>query len=80
VTPGDAAGLESQLASAQYDASKQRKQGRRSAARSIAGLAVRLAKENPWRGYRRMHVGGVTAHPAGQGTVQQARNLTLILG
>ena len=152
---GDAAGLAPQTGREKYDTSKQRKPGRPPTARSIARLVVRLAKENPlwgyrrihgeltklglavapstvweilhaagidpaprrsgptWRqflhaqaagilavdflhvdtvllnrlyvlvfiehGTRRMHLGGVTAHPTGEWTVQQARNLALTL-
>jgi transposase InsO family protein len=143
------------LAAMKYDSSKRRKPGRPPTVPSIARLVVRLAKENPlwgyrriqgeltklglavapstvweilhaagidpaprrsgptWRqflhaqaagilavdflhadtvllkrlyvlvfiehGTRRMHLGGVTAHPTGEWTVQQARNLALTL-
>jgi transposase len=156
VTPPTLLAWHRRLAGAKYDTSKQRKPGRPPTARSIASLAVRLAKENPlwgyrrihgeltklglavapstvwenlhaagidpaprrsgptWRqflhaqaagilavdflhvdtvllnrlyilvfiehGTRRMHLGGVTAHPTGEWTVQQARNLALTLG
>ena len=155
VTPATLLAWHRRLAAAKYDTSKQRKPGRPPTARSIAGLVVRLAKENPlwgyrrihgeltklglavapstvweilhaagidpaprrsgptWRqflhaqaagilavdflhvdtvllrrlyvlifiehGTRRMHLGGVTSHPTGEWTVQQARNLALTL-
>jgi putative transposase len=156
VTPATLLAWHRRLAAAKYGTSKQRKPGRPPTARSIARLVVRLAKENPlwgyrrihgeltklglavapstvweilraagidpaprrsgptWRqflhaqaagilavdfphvdtvllnrlyvlifiehGTRRMHLGGVTAHPTGEWTVQQARNLALTLG
>ena len=155
VTPATLLAWHRKLAAAKYDTSKRRKPGRPPTARSIARLVVRLAKENPlwgyrrihgeltklglavapstvweilhaagidpaprrsgptWRqflhaqaagilavdflhvdtvllrrlyvlvfiehGTRRMHLGGVTAHPTGEWTVQQARNLALTL-
>jgi transposase InsO family protein len=156
VTPATLLAWHRRLAARKYDTSKPRRPGRPATVRSIAGLAVRLAHENPlwgyrrihgeltklgmtiapstiyeilraagidptprksgptWRqflhaqaagiiavdflhvdtvtltrlyvlvfiehGTRRMHLGGVTAHPADAWTVQQARNLALDLG
>jgi putative transposase len=156
VTPATLLAWHRRLAARKYDTSKRRKPGRPPATRGIARLIVRLAKENPlwgyrrihgeliklgvpigasavyeilrsaglgpaprragptWRqflqaqaagilavdflhvdtvllqrlyvlvfiehGTRRMHLGGVTAHPTGDWTVQQARNLALTLG
>ncbi len=59
VTPATLLAWHRRLAAAKYDTSKQRKPGRPPTARSIAGLVVRLAKENPLWGYRRIH-GGLT--------------------
>jgi putative transposase len=156
VTPATLLAWHRKLAGNKYDMSKRRKPGRPPTVRSIARLVVRLAKENPlwghrrihgelaklgvtvapstvweilhaagidpaprragptWRqflhaqaagifavdflhvdtvlrtrlyvlvfiehGTRRMHLGGVTASPTGEWTVQQARNLALTLG
>ena len=156
VTPATLLAWHRKLAGSKYDTSKRRKPGRPPTVPSVGRLVVRLAKENPlwghrrihgeltklgvtvapstvweilraagidpaprrsgptWRqfltaqaagilavdflhvdtvllkriyvlvfiehGTRRMHLGGVTTHPTGDWTVQQARNLALTLG
>ena len=156
ITPATLLAWHRKLAARKYDTSTRRRPGLPPTVRSIARLAVRLARENPlwgyrrihgeltklgvtvapstvyeilraagidpaprrtgptWReflhaqaagilavdflhvdtvllqrlyvlvfiehGTRRMHLGGVTAHPTGDWTVQQARNLALDLG
>jgi putative transposase len=156
VTPATLLAWHRGLAARKYDTSKRRKPGRPATVRSIARLTIRLARENPlwgyrrihgelaklgltiaastiyeilraagidpaprrdgpsWRqflhaqaagilaadflhagtvaltrlyvlvftghGTRRMHIGGITAHPTGDWTVQQARNLAVDLG
>ena len=156
VTPATLLAWHRRLAAKKYDTSKRRKPGRPPTVPGIARLAVRLARENPlwghrrihgeltklgvtvapstvweilhaagidpaprrpgpsWRqflhaqaagivavdflhvdtvllrrlhvlvfiehGTRRMHLGGVTANPTGEWTMQQARNLALTLG
>jgi putative transposase len=55
VTPATLLAWHRRLAARRYDTSKRRQPGRPATARSIARLAVRLAKENPLWGYRRIH-------------------------
>jgi putative transposase len=156
VTPATLLAWHRRLAARKYDTSTRRRPGRPKVVRSIARVAIRLARENPLWGYRRIHgeltklgvtvapstvyeilraagidraprrsgpawrqflhaqaagilavdflhvdtvllkrlyvlvfiehgtrrthPGGVTAHPTGAWTVQQARNLALTLG
>jgi putative transposase len=55
VTPATLLAWHRKLAAAKYDTSKRRKPGRPPTVLSIARLVVRLAKENPLWGYRRIH-------------------------
>jgi len=55
VTPATLLAWHRKLAAGKYDTSKCRKPGRPPAVQSIARLVVRLAKENPLWGYRRIH-------------------------
>jgi putative transposase len=55
VTPATLLTWHRKLAASKYDTSKCRKPGRPPTVRSIARLVVRLAKENPLWGYRRIH-------------------------
>ena len=55
VTPALLLAWHRKLAASKYDTSKRRKPGRPPTVPSIARLAVRLAKENPLWGYRRIH-------------------------
>ncbi len=123
VTPATLLAWHRKLMTKKYGTSKRRKPVRPPAHRSIARLVVRLARENPLWGHRRihgeliklgvsvapstvweilhvdtvllkrlyvlvfiehgtrcMHLGGVTAHPTGEWTAQQARNLEMSLG
>ena len=55
VTPATLLAWHRRLAARRYDTSNRRPPGRPATVRSIARLAVRLAKENPLWGYRRIH-------------------------
>ena len=55
VTPTTLLAWHRRLAAGRYDTSNRRQPGRPATVRSIARLAVRLAKENPLWGYRRIH-------------------------
>jgi putative transposase len=55
VTPAPLLAWHRKLAAGKYDTSKRRKPGRPPTVQSIARLAVRLAKENPLWGHRRIH-------------------------
>jgi putative transposase len=55
VTPATLLAWHRRLAARKYDTSKRRQPGRPPTVRSIARLAIRLAHENPLRGYRRIH-------------------------
>ena len=55
MTPTTLLAWHRRLAARRYDTSNRRQPGRPATVRSIARLAVRLAKENPLWGYRRIH-------------------------
>ncbi len=55
VTPATLLAWHRKLAARRYDTTKRRTPGRPPTTRSIARLAVRLARENPLWGYRRIH-------------------------
>src|SRR5260221_1027757 len=55
VTPATLLAWHRKLAARKYDTSSRRKPGRPPVVRSIARLVVRLARENPLWGYRRIH-------------------------
>ena len=55
VTPATLLAWHRRFAARKYDTSKRCRPGRPATVRSIAGLTVRLAHENPLWGYRRIH-------------------------
>jgi putative transposase len=55
VTPATLLAWHRKLVARKYDTTTRRRPGRPPAVRSIARVAVRLARENPLWGYRRIH-------------------------
>src|SRR4249919_380999 len=55
VTPATLLAWHRKLAGSKYDTSKRRKPGRPPTVPSVARLVVRLARENPLQGHRRIH-------------------------
>jgi putative transposase len=55
VTPATLLAWHRRLVARKYDTSTRRRPGRPPTVRSIARIAVRLARENPLSGYRRIH-------------------------
>ena len=69
VTPATLLAWHRRLVARRYDTSTRRRPGRPPTVRSIARIAVRLARENPLWGYRRIHgeltkLGATVAPPA----------------
>jgi putative transposase len=69
VTPATLLAWHRRLAARKYDTSTRRRPGRPPTVRSVARIAVRLARENPLWGYRRIHgelakLGATVAPPA----------------
>jgi hypothetical protein len=75
VTPATLLAWHRKLAARKYDTSKRRRPGRPPTVRSIARLTIRLAKENPLWGYRRIH-GELTAPAYGPTLRPAARTAT----
>ena len=79
VTPATLLAWHRKLAAKKYDTSMQRAPGRPPTVRSIALLVVRLAKENPLWGYRRIHGEvtklGVTVAPSTVWEIQRAAGI-----
>ncbi|MFJ6677449.1 hypothetical protein ACIQMJ_40660 [Actinosynnema sp. NPDC091369] len=89
VTPGTLLAWHRRFVARKWDHTARRRTGRPPTRAAVKTLVLRLAKENPRWGHRRiqgelatrrLHITGVTAHPTQVWTTQQARNLTADLG